>query len=58
MFIFGTFVRAIFKLMKQRDEMFFLSMHDNVNWVASGSNNGKLNYRNADLIEKEKNAIA
>ena len=54
MFIFITLIRATFKLIKQRDEMFRLSTQHNANQEASDSNNGKLNYHYADLIEKEK----
>ena len=54
MFIFITLVRATFKLIKQRDEMFPFSRQDNANQEASDSNNRELNYHYADLIEKEK----
>ena len=54
MFIFITLVRATFKLIKQRDKVLRLSTQDNANQEASDSNNGKLDYHYADLIEKEK----
>ena len=57
MFIFFTLVWATFKLFKQRYEMFWLSMSDNANWDASDSDNGKLNYHYADLIEKENTTV-
>ena len=53
-FTFCTFVRLTFKPIKQSNEMFWLSTKDNVNWDASDSDNVKLNYYYADLIEKEK----
>ena len=54
MFIFITLIRATFKLIKQRDEMFRLSSLDNANQGASDSNNGKLNCHYVDLTENEK----
>ena len=45
MFIFSTFVRAIFELIiKQKVKMFRLSMLDNANWNTSDSDNGNLRF--------------
>ena len=41
----------------QRDKVFWLFMPDNVNLEISNSDNGRLNYPHAGLIENEKNAI-
>ena len=57
MVIFNTLVRATFKFIKQRDEMFWFSTLNNVD--ASDSNNGKLNYHYADWSNwKGKTSIA
>ena len=54
MFIaFSMLVRATFKLIKQRDEMLWLSTLVIANKDASDSDNGKIKYCYADLIEKE-----
>ena len=57
-FIFCMFVRTTVKFIKQKNEMSWLSTPDSVKWDVSDSNNVKLNYHYADLIEKGKTAIA
>ena len=53
-FFFYMLVRETFKLIKQKDKIFWLSMLDIANKDASDSDNGKINYLYADQIEKEK----
>ena len=47
-------VRATFKLIKERDEWFWLTTLDIVYWDNSDSHNRKTNCHFADLIQKEK----
>ena len=52
--IFSMFVRATFKVIKQRDEIFWLCTLDIANSDTCDLDNRKIKYSYADLSEKEK----